>query len=70
MLVFFMCVVVFHFLLMDKDSCLHTTSIIPNTYHAEINEQNSVENCSDGGIGGGLSTMVSISSKMLSQLSL
>lgn len=24
-----------------------------NNYHAEINEQNSAENCSDGAVGGG-----------------
>ncbi|RHN64605.1 hypothetical protein MtrunA17_Chr4g0070861 [Medicago truncatula] len=41
-----------------------------NNYHAEINEQNSEENCSDGALGGGLSTIVSISSNILSHLSL
>jgi hypothetical protein len=39
-----------------------------NNYHAEINEQNSAENCSDGGVGGGLSTIVSISSNILSHV--
>lgn len=33
-----------------------------NFYHAEINEQNSGENWSEGAEGGGWSTMASISS--------
>jgi hypothetical protein len=39
---------------------LDTESIV-NVYHAEINEQNSGEHSSDGALGEGFSTMVSIS---------
>lgn len=39
-------------------------------YHAEINEQNSGENWSEGAQGGGCSTMALISSKKLSHASL